>query len=400
MKPVVRTAGGESIVVRRSIRVLHVTNHLADAGGAEVSLVQMLPHLQQRGIQNALLPLFSEWTSARADELRASGVEVLPPVGGRPAAHLAGVHRVIRSFRPDVVHSTLWNANLASQLTGLVDRVPVIVGIVNTQYSAEAFARARSPWKLETYRRAEGFLARHATARFHSLTEFAATDTCRALGISRGRVDVIPRGRDRSLLGEPTPERRAQVREALGIPAGTPVVLNVARQDTQKSLHELIEAMALVADRHPDVVLLQAGRPGSGSPAIDAAVARYPKAPVRFLGQRSDVGDLLAASDLFAFSSHWEGQGGAVLEAMAMAVPVVSYDVPPILESTGGSGWSVPIGDVAVLAAAVSEALDDPGGRMRHAAAARRRFDEKFEIGAVSDRMAGMYREVVEAGRR
>lgn len=374
------------------IRVLHVTNHLADAGGAEVSLVQMLPHLQKRGVRNALLPLYSEWTSARGDELRASGVQMLAPIGGRIPNHVMGVHRAVRSFRPDVIHSTLWNANVASQLSGLVDRVPVVVGIVNTQYSAEAFARARSPWRLEAYRRAEGLLSRHATAHFHALTEYAAADAVRALGIPRDAIDVIPRGRDRDLLGDPSPERRARVRAELGIGSHDPVVLNVARQDTQKSIHELVEAIASVVERHPGVILLQAGRPGSGSTLISQTVDRLgPRAPVRFLGQRRDVGGLLAAADVFAFSSHWEGQGGAVLEAMAMNVPVVSYAVPPILESTGGAGWSVPVGDVHALAGAIADALGAPEARRSRAATARRRFDESYGMAVVSDRMAEMY---------
>ena len=95
---------------------------------------------------------------------------------------------------------------------------------------------------------------------------------------------------------------------------------------------------------------------------------------MRLLGHRSDIGDLHAASDVFAFPSLYEGMPGAVLEAMALGVPVVGSDAPAIVEilgTDGEFGVVVPRGDVAALGQALDELLWDGERRARLGRAGR-----------------------------
>jgi glycosyltransferase involved in cell wall biosynthesis len=219
-----------------------------------------------------------------------------------------------------------------------------------------------------------------------------------ALRIPRDAIHVVPRGRDRSQLGEATDERRTRVRRHLGIAPDVPLVLNVARQQVQKGLPLLIRAFSLMAERVPRAVLLQAGRTGATTDEASALVARAGlEDRVRMLGRRPDVPDLLAAADLFVSSSLWEGQGGAVLEALAMGLPVVAFDDEAVAESLGGTGVLVPRGDVDGLADAIHQALTDRESSRLLGRRAQRRFDDTFEISRVAEAMAGMYRETAAA---
>ena len=128
-------------------------------------------------------------------------------------------------------------------------------------------------------------------------------------------------------------ERRARGREGLGIASDAPVIVTVGRQEYQKGQTHLIAAFERVAREYPEALLLLAGRRGYESGAIDAAIARSSFGDrIRSLGHRDDLPDVLAACDVFAFPSLYEGLGGAVIEAMALGLPVVSSDLPAVRE--------------------------------------------------------------------
>ena len=298
------------------------------------------------------------------------------------------------------MHTSVWDADLAGRIVGKYTGTPVIAGLVSTQYSAEATNEASDPWKLELARRLDRVLARRATFRFHALTQAAAEEGARALGIDPLRITVVPRGRDRAVLGEPSTERRTTARQDLGLDDKVVLIVNVARQQKPKGIPLLVEAFSLLAERHPTAILLQAGRPGVSSDQVEHLIRRHGLQD-RFLtlGRREDVPTLLAAADAFAFSSLWEGQGGAVLEAMAMNLPIATFDVPAVAESVADTALRVPIGDVAALAAAMDRLLVDDELRSRLGRAARARFDANFDICVVATRMAQMYRETAEAAQ-
>jgi glycosyltransferase involved in cell wall biosynthesis len=152
-----------------------------------------------------------------------------------------------------------------------------------------------------------------------------------------------------------------------------------------------------VARRHPDAVLVQAGRAGTSTARVTETIARCGlQERVLLLGRRPDVPDLLSAADAFVFTSSYEGLGGAVVEAMAMQTPVAAFAIPPVVESTGGAAVLVPPGDAARLGSALADLLDDPDSRVRLASAARDRFESTYAMPVVMDRMVAMYRRVAD----
>ena len=123
-------------------------------------------------------------------------------------------------------------------------------------------------------------------------------------------------------------------------------------------------------------------------------VWRQTEARVRFLGHRSDVPELLAAADLFVFPSLFEGLPGAVIEAMALALPVVAADIPAVREvvEPGGSAVLVPTRDSAALAEALGSLLEDAERRESFGRRGREIFEERFTLAQSAEKMISFYR--------
>ncbi|MEJ2542277.1 MAG: glycosyltransferase family 4 protein, partial [Gemmatimonadota bacterium] len=122
---------------------------------------------------------------------------------------------------------------------------------------------------------------------------------------------------------------------------------------------------------------------------------------VRFLGNRDDVPEILAAADIFAFPSVYEGLGGAVIEAMALGLPVVCSDIPALREvvEQERNARLVPSMDPRAMARALRTILEEPTMADRMGRRSRRIFLERFTLERSAQRMIDLYREVSGHGR-
>jgi glycosyltransferase involved in cell wall biosynthesis len=180
-------------------------------------------------------------------------------------------------------------------------------------------------------------------------------------------------------------------------------VVNVARHEYQKGQPFLLEAAAILRDRHPDLVVLVCGRDGTSTRELHALHEELGLGDrVRFLGYREDVPDIVAAADVFAFPSLFEGLGGSLIEAMALGLPIVASDIPPIRETVvdGECATLVPPASADALASALSGLLVDPERRAAYAENGIRRFEESYALPGIAARMAALYRAVAVGGVR
>jgi len=374
-------------------RVLVVVDRVSDQAGAEASTVLLVRRLQGVAADFRVVVVGGGIDLVDRDALEAAGVRFYE-AGASLLPAVRTVRRVVAEFRPDLVHAVLFRSELVARVA-CYRRVPVLGSIVNSQYSEAARAVAPSPRKLEAVRWLDGFLARHATAHFHAVSEAAAAEATRSLGVDRSAITVIRRGRDTAVLGDRTAERRARVRQSLGVADDVPLVLAAARQEPQKRLDLLVEAYAEAAATHPKARLVLAGRQGSASSALVEQIAASGMVErIDLLGQRDDVADLMVAADVYAMSSLFEGLPGVVIEALALELPVVGFDVPTVREAVGDAGVLVEAGDTSALAAAIGGLLDDPGAAAELAERGRRRFDELFGLDRYVDEFADLYRSV------
>ncbi|MDR0345062.1 MAG: glycosyltransferase family 4 protein, partial [Nocardiopsaceae bacterium] len=181
--------------------------------------------------------------------------------------------------------------------------------------------------------------------------------------------------------------------------AGRPVVLAAGRLAPQKGFGVLLAAAARWQRRSPVPQVVIAGAGPLAGPLRAQALAAGVDA--RFLGQRDDMPALLAAADVVAVPSQWEGQPLIVQEALRAGCALVAARAGGIPELTGPDGaLLVPPGDPGRLAEAVAAVLDDDGLRARLSAAARARAAAlPSEADAIEAALAG-YRRLAGAAHR
>jgi L-malate glycosyltransferase len=173
----------------------------------------------------------------------------------------------------------------------------------------------------------------------------------------------------------PQPGGRDALRE-LGIPDGAPVVGNVAALTGHKDHATLLAAAARVATRAPDARFVIVGD-GELREELEALSRRLGlERRCLFAGFRADLDRLIPAFTVFCLSSHMEGLGTSLLDAMAFGVPVVATAAGGIPEvvADGITGRVVPPRDADALAAALVDALDSPARRAAWGRAGRLRL--------------------------
>ncbi len=385
-----------------SIRALLVINGLG-TGGAERSLAELLPGLVAAGIAPTVACLFERVEGVQDHVLEDDFDVRFIPGGWRRSVR--ALRRLIRAERPDIVHTTHFESDVAGRIAAWGTGSKVLTSLVNTTYDP---VRLEDPdikaARLASVKAIDGWTARHLTTHFHAITETVKQAAVSALRVDPTRITVIPRGRDPERLGRPAPDRRREARARLGLSDEQQVLLNVARQEFQKGQAYLLEAFVALLEEHPNLILLVAGREGHSSDALQRWLHERPslEGSIRFLGHRDDIPELLAAADVFVFPSLYEGLGGSLIEAMALGVPIVSSDLPAVREvlDEGRNALLVPPAAPAALARAIGRLLDDPGMRRTFGAHGRRIFEERFSLASSTERMVELYRRVAHPGER
>jgi glycosyltransferase involved in cell wall biosynthesis len=222
-------------------------------------------------------------------------------------------------------------------------------------------------------KRADGVIA---------ISEYVGS-TLHSAGIDEGRVHVVFNAIDTSKwtprLGRD--DRRAE----FGFSPTDTVVLTVCRLFPAKGPTELIRAVALVHDRHPDVRLLVVGRevePGYTEKLTQLVAELGIAEHVVFTGQRPDVPALMAAADIYAMPSQFEPFGLVYLEAMSMELPVVALNsggTPEVVENASDGLLSAP-GDEQALADNLLTCVNDPPLRAEMGRHGRQRAETRFTI--------------------
>ena len=380
------------------MKVIHVIDSLGGSGGAEHGLVREIA-LFSADIDQRVCRLFRK--DALQAQLEALGIPVFSFGLSSSLAttnwSLATIRlvREIRRLRPDVLHSSLFTANLVAQLAGVLTATPVLstFTLSGDRRLLREFQPGAGSWRASILRWFAGRAARSRRVWFRSLSQDALTTNVDLLGVKPERVVVIPRGVPSDL----TPAH-PRTRLELGLPVTGRIVLNIGRQTRQKGHRYLVEALAIVR-REIDAHLVILGREGDATEAIRDAIAQLGiKDHVSLTGYTPWVADYLTHADVFAFASVMEGLGTAVIEAMAARIPVVSFDIPPVREVTdaGRAAVLVPLGDVAGLANGIVT-LMDPRASERYIEAGQELVRGRHSLDVVSAKLEQRLREVADA---
>ncbi len=369
-------------------------------GGAERSLVELLPPLEERGIHPIVLVL-NDREIGFQQEVIDKGHDLRFVRSRNLAGRVREVRALLRREKPSLLHTALFDADIVGRLAAVATGVPVISTLANTTYDERRVAHDEnlSKAKLAAVKALDGFTARHFTDHFHAVSEAVKASAVASLRLDPAKVTVVRRGRDPERLGRRTPDRRARVRDELGMEESE-IVLTVGRHEYQKGQVFLIEAFARLAAKRPGAILVIAGRDGNATADLRSRAQELGVSDrVAFLGHRGDVADLMAAADVFVFPSLWEGLGGVLIEALALELPIITSDLPATREVIGEDGTSgivVPPGDADALALELERVLADPDHAAALSSGTRKRFEGHFLL---EDRSSEMMDLLVSVAR-
>ncbi|ACL67756.1 glycosyl transferase group 1 [Anaeromyxobacter dehalogenans 2CP-1] len=365
----------------RRLRIVEITPTLG-VGGAERVVVHLARHLDRAQFEVSVVSLYDRLGTHLERELDAEGVPTayLGKARGFDARMYSRLWSTFRRLKPDVVHTHNNSLRYVYPLR-VLGAAPRIVHTVHNLAEHEVDAPGR--------------LLQRVAFRYGvepvAIGEAVATSIQRLYGL-RPRWS-IPNGIPVEHYRR-SGDVRERTRDALSISPDARVVISVARFSRQKNTQALIEAFASSGLPAKGGHLLLVGD-GAERSALELAVQRLGLGPkVRFLGVRSDVPDLLAAADIFAISSSWEGNPLSVLEAMSAGLPVLAFSVGCLPELvTADCGILVPGSSSEGLGAALKRMVESPSMLPTLAAGALRRAHEHFDVRVMSAAYERVFRE-------
>ncbi len=365
------------------MKVLHIIE-TPGTGGAERVLVDIATRLPS-GFTSIGVMMCESWTGR---ELARHGipVTVMPLRRSFDAGWPLRFARFIREQGVDLVQSHEFTASVYATAGARLAGIPIVCTTHGKNY-----------WPFARYRRMAYRWTAGNAAAFVAVSRDLGGFISQTLGISGERVTVIRNGIDTD--GFPRdPVARARVRADLGVQDQQVLVLACGELAEVKGHEVLLRALPGIIAAHPGVLVAIAGDGPLRSRLEAVARETGIAANVRFLGFRRDVPALLNAADLFVMPSLSEGLPLAILEAMAAKVPIVATAVGgvPELIQPGRTGWLVPAGDGAALAAGLSDALT--GGVASHrdiVVAAAQLCREQYALSATVNAYADCYRRAM-----
>lgn len=380
----------------RRLKVVQLTDRVGTHGGAEHLTMQIAERLDPERFESIVCATrFSpsergrETVSEAAAALSQAGVRFVG-LDRRTRAHLWAwwpLARLLRGERVDVIHAHKFGSNIWGVVFGRLCGVPVVI----THEHGWAFEGRRIKMYLDRELIARGSNAFIAVSREdrRRMIEIEGIDPETAVFVPNGIAPLPPpSGRD--------------VRAELGIGARDPVVISVGFLRRPKTMDVLIDAAARIAPRFPGLRVLIVGE-GADRPSYEALIERLGLVgTVELLGLRSDVPDLLAASDVAVLSTDSEGSPLSVMEYMDAGLPVVATRVGgiPDLIDDGVEGLLVERRDPEGLASAIGRLLSDPAEASRMGERARERRRREFGIDAMVANLEDLYLRLYRETRR
>lgn len=380
------------------MKIVHVLTRLLRAGSEENTLACCLA--QARNGHEVILVHGKEFDpvlrASIAKALRVVTLDALvPPLSPTHDISAIGqLKRLLREWRPDIVHTHQSKAGIIGRLAARQARIPGIIHGVHIL----PFVHVGTVQRL-MYLAAERLAAR-PTQAFIDVSQ-AMRDICVAHHIgSPGQHHIVHSGFDLKRFSQARWPDEPHL--LLGTTPGAPkppVVLMLAALEPRKRHVEFIEAFAQVVERIPNVRLLLAGE-GPARSSVEAAIARSPVAnSIRLIGYHSEPERLISLADVCVLTSMREGLPRVVMQYLAGSRPCVASHLPGIEEVVrhGVNGIVTPAEDVSAAAAAITDLLGNEPYRARLADGARRTDLSSWGLDAMCERVEMVYRSILGA---
>ena len=359
-------------------KAIHIITGL-DKGGAERFLYNLISNGLKGQFSNSVISLMSEGYYGNLLKKKRIPVFSLDMKRGQiNFSALRNLKRILSDQKPDVIQGWMYHGNLAALLGYLM-------------ISRKASLSWTIRLSLEIYKRMK-FTTRLAIklgSFFSNIPDLIIYNSNRSLkqhrdiGYNKHNDFSIPNGFD-IRVWKPNKKIRLALRNKLKISNNTKVIGYVGRGDDQKDIPTLFKAFDRVCKKHSNIVLITVGR----------NLKKYStnNKKIFFLGQQSNVHELMQIFDLLCLSSKAEGFPNVIGEAMATGVPCVTTDVGDAKNIVGKTGWISPPNDPISLANCLDNALKNSPKRLKkYGQIARKKIVNNFSIDDVKNQYISLY---------
>lgn len=372
-----------------SRRIVHIISSLA-VGGAQRHLLDLLTDPSDCLHQDVIY--FRDHDLCEEAKQLAGHVYHIPMASYWGGVMFPRLVAIIASGQYDVVHTHLLRADMYGALAARLARTPALLA---TKHNMEERLE-QSFWRC-VHRR----MARMPDITI-AISEAVKAWAVETAGSPPAKTRVVYYGID---AGRFVGLDQTQARTALGVDQNARVMLCPARLDPQKNHGMLLRAFEVVLREVPDAVLLISGSRQLGSEQYERDLHALGdilgvSENVRWIGVQSDIKPLLAACDVVAMASEWEGFGLALLEAIAAARPVVATAVGGVPEVIchGETGMLVESGRTDQFAQALIQILCDDPGRRRMGFQGQQQAGEMFTLARMRAAIQALYSEALDRG--
>jgi L-malate glycosyltransferase len=362
-----------------SVRPLIVDLGRDDRGGQHQALL-LVQGFQKRGHAPELIAVRDSLLALRAKEIGVP-VHVVDAKGCRLTAALT-IRRLVRERRIDLVHANEPHALSSAWLARGHLAVPLVVS------RRIALPLSKGYFSLARYR---------AAARIVAVSHFVERSVLQS-GLRAGRVSVIYDGVE--IPPQISQAQRESARNQLAIAQNIPCIGNVAAFVPEKGHALLLEAFAKLRAEFPECILLLRGEGPELSVLQSLARNLNVAGAVKFLSSSIDIETMFAAMDIFAFPSHQEPLGSALLAAMAHALPVAAFargGIPEVLDD-GKNGLLVKVLDPREFSSAIARLLGRSDEAVRMGQAARESAITRFSANQMVDETLRVYECLIAGG--
>lgn len=378
------------------IKVLYILDTF-ETGGAEKSLLDIAMH--NTSVNSVFVTVYRG--NALAQTAMQAGIKVhtlniQDKYGFDKAVEL--LKPIIASEKPDIIHATLFRADIITRKLKNHFNIPLISSLVNNSYNKDRYQKLSffgklklfyiQQWDAQTAKKVDFFVSNSQTIK---------ESNARALHLNLDKIKVIYRGRQLSKFTGINEKATEKLKEAWLIKPKEAVVLNVSRLLDRKGQLDLLKAIDQYRDRFENTKFLIAGE-GPFRNTLEKKITEYQISDkVKLLGNRNDVPDLLNLADVFVFPSHYEGLPGALIEAMMAQKIIVCSDIPENKECvTSNEAVFFKKGNSDELAQKLTEVLSDIDTFSHLGVNARKTAMDKFSIENVVKQYNDCYQQVIQ----
>ncbi len=297
----------------------------------------------------------------------------------------------LRTLRPDILHCHLVRANIYGRIAAKLAGVPVVIC---AHHGIEDYMLSRNS-RDRLVRFFERITERYVTCHV-GVSETMRLAAIENLGIGSDKIVAIPNGVDLKRYGVGDLDR-SSVRRELGLDPNAIVIGSVGNLNRTKNFKLLVHIAELIAKNHQNVQFIIFGDGEERNELESMVVELGLRGSFIFHGYSADIPRSLTALDIFTLTSHSEGFGLAVAEAMAAGLPCVTFDVGALGELIvdGQSGFLIQAGNVKAFEIALDRLINTPGLRSRMGQAAQERAKERFSVELMVQRYGDLYDRVI-----